>query len=125
MTTRRAEDLKSGGAAVALWCGILLGPIAALSQLEANYALVLWACGAGHDWPLHVVSATAILVSLFAGVLAYRVWKQLGAKGDEDGSGPLPRARFMAAVGMLISLVMLLVIVAQWIPVFVYGSCQR
>jgi len=125
MMMRTAEDLQSGGAAAALWCGILLGPIAALSQLEANYALVLWACGAGRDWPLHLVSIVAILVTLFAGLLAHRVWKRVGSRWEDEGPGAVPRARFMAAIGMLISVVMLLVIVAQWIPVFIYGSCQR
>jgi hypothetical protein len=125
MTTTATEDLKSAGPAAALWCGILLGPIAALSQLEANYALVLWACGAGRDWPLHLVSVTAVFITLFAGLLAYRVWNRVGAGWDAEGSGAVPRAGFMAAIGMLISLVMLLVILAQWIPVFIYGSCQR
>ena len=125
MTTRTAEDLQSGGAAAALWFGVLLGPIAGLSQLEANYAFVLWACGAGRDWPLHLVSIVAILLSLFAGLLAHRVWKRLGAGWDDEGPGAVPRARFMAAIGMLISGLMLLVILAQWIPVFIYGSCQR
>lgn len=125
MTTGAAEDLKSGGAAAALWCGILLGPIAALCQLEANYALVLWACGASRDWPLHLVSVIAILITLFAGLMAYRIWKRVGAGWDDEGPGAVPRARFMAAIGMLTSLVMFLVIIAQWIPVFIYGSCQR
>jgi hypothetical protein len=125
MTAKAAENLKSGGAAAALWCGILLGPIAALSQLEANYALVLWACGAGRDWPLHLVSVAAILITLCAGLLAYRVWKRVGGSWDDEGPGAVPRARFMAAVGIFISLVMFLVILAQWIPVFIYGSCQR
>lgn len=117
--------MKSGGAAAALWCGILLGPIAALSQLEANYALVLWACGAGRDWPLHLVSIIALVITLLAGLMAHRVWKRAGARRDDEGPGATPRARFMAMVGMLISGVMLLVILAQWIPVFIYGSCQR
>jgi hypothetical protein len=125
MTTRAAEDLKSGGAAVALWCGLLLGPLAALSQLEANYALLLWACGAGREWPLHLVSLSAVFITLFAGLLSYRVWKRVGGSWDDEGPGTVPRARFMAAVGILISLVMFLVILAQWIPVFIYGSCQR
>jgi hypothetical protein len=125
MSISTAEDLKSGGAAAALWGGILLGPIAALGQLETNYALVLWACRAGRDWPLHLVSITAIFVASFAGLLAHRVWKQVGAEWDDAGAGATARARFMAAIGMLISLMMLFVILAQWIPVFIYGSCQR
>jgi hypothetical protein len=93
--------------------------------LEANYALVPWACGAGRDWPLHLVSVTAIFLTLFGALLAYRVWKRVGPRWNDEGAGAVPRARFMAAIGISISLVMLLVIFAQWIPIFIYGSCQR
>jgi hypothetical protein len=71
------------------------------------------------------VSITAIFVASFAGLLARRIWKRVGPGWDEAGAGATARARFMAAIGMLISLMMLFVILAQWIPVFIYGSCQR
>ena len=120
-----AQSYKGGARAAELWFGVLLGPLAALSQLEANYALALWACGTGQKWPLHLVSLSAMAITLFAEFLSYRNWKRLGANWEEEGAGVVVRSRFMAAVGILISLLMLLVIIAQWIPVFMYGPCQR
>jgi hypothetical protein len=125
MNTRAGENFKSGAGAASLWCGLLLGPLAALSQLEGNYALVLRSCSAGRKWPLHLVSLTAIAITVFAWTLSYRHWRRLGGTWEDDGAGAVPRARFMAAIGILISVIMLLVIIAQWIPVFIYGPCHR
>jgi hypothetical protein len=117
------SDLKSGAGVGELWAGVLVGPTAMLLQLEINYALVLWACATGHTWPLHVVSLLALLATIVAGVLAYGVWFRMNT--DEDSGGPLARSRFMAAVGILISLLMAAVIVAQWLPVFIHHPCER
>jgi hypothetical protein len=118
-----AADLKSGEGVGQLWAGVLVGPTAMLLQLETNYGLVLWACRTGHTWPLHVVSLVALLATIVAGVLAYGVWFRLNT--EEDGGGPLARSRFMSAVGILISLLMAAVIVAQWLPVFIHHPCER
>ncbi|HEU4433567.1 MAG TPA: hypothetical protein VFR51_09235 [Pyrinomonadaceae bacterium] len=123
MQAKAAADLKAGAGVGELWAGVLVGPTAMLLQLEANYALVLWSCATGHTWPLHLVSLVALLATVVAGLLAYRVWTRVTA--NEDGSGPIARSRFMAAVGILISLLMCAVIVAQWIPVFIHHPCER
>jgi hypothetical protein len=94
-----------------------------LMQLEINYALVLWSCATGHAWPLHLVSVFALLVTVLAGFLVYRIWRRLTT--NEDSGGPLARSRFMAAVGILMSLLMAAVIVAQWLPVFIHNPCER
>ena len=118
-----AADLKSGAGVGELWAGVLVGPTAMLLQLETNYALVLWACQTGHTWPLHVVSLVALLATIVAGVLAYGVWFRFNS--EEDAGGPVARSRFMSAVGILISLIMAAVIVAQWLPIFIHHPCER
>lgn len=123
MQAKAAADLKAGAGVGELWAGVLVGPTAMLLQLEANYALVLWSCATGHTWPLHLVSLVALLATVVAGLLAYRVWTRVTA--TEDSGGPVARSRFMAAVGILISLLMCAVIVAQWIPVFIHHPCER
>ena len=120
-----AREFKEGAGPGVLWACVLAGPVAALTQLQANYALVLWACGAGRVWALHAVSVVALLVAVGAGLLAWRKWRVAGAVWEDEGGGVKARGRFMAAVGMLISALSALVIVAMWMPVFVYGPCQR
>jgi hypothetical protein len=110
---------------VLLWACVLAGPVAALTQLQANYALVLWVCGTGQAWALHAVSLAALVVSAGAGLLAWRNWRRAGADWDDGGAGVLPRSRFMSAVGMFVSAHSALVVVAQWLAVFFYGACQR
>lgn len=117
------EDLKSGAGVGELWAGVLVGPTAMLMQLQINYALVLWACANSQTWPLHLVSLFALLATIVAGFLSYRIWRRVTT--DEDSGGTLARGRFMAAVGVLISLLMSGVIVAQWLVLFFHGPCER
>jgi hypothetical protein len=119
---KATADLKSGAGVGELWAGVLVGPTAMLLQLEINYALVHWVCGSGQKWPLHLVSLLALLVTLVAGMLSFRVLQRVSA--EEDAGGPVARSRFMAMVGVLISLLMIGVIVALWLPVFIHNPCE-
>jgi len=125
MSSEATGQFKEGARPLVLWAGVLAGPTATLTQLQINYAVVLWACGAGgREWPLHLVSLLALLVCVGAGLLSWRNWRVAG-DWDEDDAGVMPRSRFMAAVGMLISAHAALVVVAQWAAVFAYGPCER
>jgi hypothetical protein len=68
------------------------------------------------------VSLLALLVTLVAGMLSFRVLQRVSA--EEDAGGPVARSRFMAMVGVLISLLMIGVIVALWLPVFIHNPCE-
>ncbi len=119
------KDFKEGAGPASLWAGVLAGPLATLTQLQVNYALVLWACGAGREWALHLVSLLALLVVVAGGLLSWHNRRRAGGGWEDDGAGVVPRSRFMAVVGILISALTALVVIAQWIPIFVYGPCQR
>ena len=123
MQANATADLKAGAGVGELWASVLVGPTAMLMQLEINYALVPWACATSNVWPLHLVSLFALVLTVVSGLLAYRIWRRVST--DEDSGGALARSRFMAAVGVLISLLMALVIVAQWLPVFFHSPCER
>ncbi|HYE15510.1 MAG TPA: hypothetical protein VD968_13790 [Pyrinomonadaceae bacterium] len=125
MSSEAAGEFKEGAGALALWAGVLAGPTATLVQLQTNYALVLWACGAGREWALHLVALLALLVAVGAGLLSLRNWRLAGGDWEDGGAGVMPRSRFMAAVGMFVSLHSALITIAQWIPIFVYGPCDR
>ena len=125
MDSETKREFKEGAGPGVLWAGVLAGPLAALAQLQANYALVLWVCGSGQRWVLHAVSLLALVVTAGAGLLSWRNWRKAGAGWEDEGAGPVPRSRFMSAVGMLVSAHSALVVIAQWVAVFVYGACQR
>jgi hypothetical protein len=125
LSAETTADFKNGAGAALLWACVLAGPLAALAQLQADYALVLWVCGSGQGWTLHAVSLLALLVCALAGALAWRNWRRAGARWEDDGAGALPRSRFMSVVGMLVSAHSALVVIAQWVAVFIYSPCQR
>ena len=125
MSVETTREFKEGAGPGLLWAGVLTGPLAALVQLQTNYALVLWACGAGQTWALHLVALAALLLAAGAGALSLRNWRKTGGGWDDGGAGVAARSRFMSVVGMFVSVISALVIIAQWIAVFVYDPCQR
>ena len=120
-----AADFKEGARPGALWAGVLAAPLSALWQQLISYALVPRVCWSGREWQLHLVSLLALAVAVAGGVLSWRNWRRAGAAWETEEAGVLPRSSFMAAVGILISALGSLVVVAQWIAVFVYSTCER
>lgn len=109
---------------LALWIGILAGPIIWLSSFQANFALVPWACVWQGKLALYAVSILAFLASGAAGLLAWREWTQLGREVDPQGSDTLSRSRIMAFGGVALSSLCCLIILAQSITEVVLGACQ-
>jgi hypothetical protein len=125
LNSEATTEFKEGAGPGLLWWGVLAPPLTMLIQMQINYSLVLWACAAGRTWAIHLVFILALGITILSGLLSFRNWRLAGAQWEADGAGVLPRSRFMAVVGILISGLITLVLIAQWIPVFVYGPCQR
>ena len=94
------SEFKEGAGPGLLWLSIIAPPMAALTQLQANYALVLWACGRGQTWPLHLV--TDLLDSLV--ILALML------------VGPIEGKRF---VDVSENALYWYFVVALWVPLYV------
>jgi hypothetical protein len=102
----------------------LVSPSLVLLQLTIAYALVPWTCRQGTDLPIHAVMAVTFALVAFA---TWAAWRELRALRADDAAQPLLAARrptFTASLDVLVSLIALLVVAAQWIAVFVLGSCQ-
>jgi len=108
----------------ALWAGLLVPPLAFLANLEVGYALVPTACKAGNQGMIHLVHLVFLLLSLAAGLIAWRSWNTYGSEWSGAEGGPLARSRFMAGSGLTGSALFSLVIVAQWLPGFALTPCQ-
>lgn len=109
---------------LALWTGVLAGPIVWLISFEAKFALAPWACVTQAKAALYVVSVLALLFSAGSGLLAWHEWGELGKEPPGDGEGALPRGRIMAIGGVLLSLLFFLVILAQAIPELILKACN-
>jgi len=108
-----------------LTLGVVVGPIAALANEELIYVANMWACGTGGHLAMHVVPLICLVVTLGAGFLAWSDWVRVG-RGVEDEAATIDsRSRFLALAGMAISALSALVIVCQWLAIFVFGACMR
>ena len=108
----------------ALWTGVLLAPIAFLIDLEVAYALVPTACSGRNQLPVHLSHVVCLALALFGGLTALRSWRTTGSTWPGEEGGPVARSRFMAGLGLLMSSLFALVIVAMWVPSFLLDPCQ-
>ena len=110
---------------LALWTGVLGGPVAWALQLQAGYTIVRFTCS--RQWLTaahHAVTLAMLLVALACTVIAAREWVRAGREasaGAEGGAGG--RSRFLGALGVLTSGLFSLTIVAAWVPLFFLSPC--
>lgn len=105
----RAERVRS----LWLWIGILTGPVALLVVRIASDVLLSQNCSRvveprllGHS-PLQVATGAiclvAALLTIGAGLLAWRIWRWTSLPGDEVDTEDMPRVPFWAMGGVLVS----------------------
>jgi hypothetical protein len=109
---------------LALWIGILAGPIVWLMSFQANFTLAPWACEFNSKAALFLVTLLALLLVAGSGLLAWREWAALGKALPGDAQGAVGRTRVMALGGVLTSSMFFLVILAQSIPELLLGACE-
>jgi len=130
MTTRRGIPNESGRfgrwpGLLSLSLGVLLGPIAALVNQELIYVTNMWACGTGSQRAMHIVPLVCLVVAVGAGLLARADWARLGRGAEDEAATIDSRSRFLAPGGMAVSALSALLILAQWLAIFVFGPCMR
>ena len=108
--------------------GVVGGPGALLLGLQAKYALVeIWVCkaspGAG-PLTVHLVALATLLLAAGAGLVAHRQWRGAGREDPGDLGGREGRTRALAAIGVGMSALSALVIIAQWLPQLFIQPCQ-
>jgi hypothetical protein len=105
------------------WMGFLGGPVVWSAAFFVSYALVPTICERGGLWILQAIPVVGFLLTLGAGGLAWRNWTRLAGQG-RDPERRVERGRFMALVGMVLSVGFGLLVVAQLIPTFVIHPCR-
>jgi hypothetical protein len=93
-------------------------------SFEARFALQPWACLFGNKWPLHVVALLALNLCLSCAGISYREWKSISGGDLSPDAGAVPRANFLAILGVVISCGCAMIVIAQAIPEFVLGACM-
>jgi hypothetical protein len=109
---------------MALWTGILAGPVAWALDLGVSYALVKWSCASQRDTVLHLITPAALAVVAGGAVVSFLALQQTPPQLPADGGGPGQRARFMAVLGLASCALFAVAIVAGAIPQWVLDACQ-
>ena len=111
-------------APVLQWLGIFLAPAVFFAHLEIGYLLLPWACTTRQELWVHLVAIVAVLLAA-AGVATAWLARARGESAQpDDGAGMAPRTRFMGDVGLGISAVLTLILLAQAVAGFFLSSCQ-
>ncbi|HEX2779573.1 MAG TPA: hypothetical protein VHM30_08750 [Gemmatimonadaceae bacterium] len=98
------------------WYGVLIPPLAMLTNLSLGFALVPWSCSANNRALLHVEIALLVLISVSGGLVAHREWRRHGGGGEvDDAGGPAARSRFLGVLGMASSALFTLILLGQWL----------
>jgi hypothetical protein len=125
MTAETQQYFSQTRGILALGSGFFVGPFSFLLHLQLNYMLVSWACVTGRSFVLHLVTLGTVLLIAGGGLLAWRSWQETGREWPNDSDGVVPRSRFLAVLGLLLSMLFLFIIIAQWMATLVLSPCQR
>jgi hypothetical protein len=118
------RELRAAPGLAAQWTGLLLAPAVFFAHLQGAYVLVPRACRYDAGVWLHVVGVASIALAAVGAAVAWRVWSRAGRGETTEAGGPLPRARFLGLAGFGMSAMLVLLLVAQWVPAFVLSPCQ-
>jgi hypothetical protein len=97
----------------AQWLGIVGPPTIWLVTFEAKYALAGNVSGSRGHLALVVIGFVGLLLIAACAVVSWREWRIADVSPMDRFAGVVQRARFLGAVGMLLSAVFGLVLVAQ------------
>jgi hypothetical protein len=103
----------------------IAGPVFALAMQSLAYADVPWACTRGRSVLVHLIPAIFLALTLLAVVTAYAAWSRAGRHGRADADTVEDRTRFLGLGGLILSAASLVLILAMWIPLFVFDPCVR
>jgi hypothetical protein len=108
-----------------LWAGMLVPPLAFLFSLGVLYAVVELVCGSRTSEALHIAPLAALAVIVVLGVLVRRDWRRRGAEPPTDEYGPTHTRSFMGVIALASSALFGVLLVAQWLAVWLLPHCRR
>ena len=127
---RDAGDTQRGGLdsgrSIALqWFGLIAPPSAWLLNLEFGYSLAHAACHGSGMLPLHAATVAALMLAALGGLVSLTMWRRSGSDWPGDAAGAVERGRLFATLGLGGAAFFLMLILAQWIPSFIFNPCMR
>jgi hypothetical protein len=107
------------------WAGVLGGPLAWFASQQVSYMLVPWACHGGPLLAIHLANLVALAIPALAGTFSWREWRRAGRDVSDERAPPEGRQRFLGMMGLTLSGLFGLVILAQTTGALFFGPCVR
>jgi hypothetical protein len=121
MANRQEEG--EGPVKFGLWAGFLGGPIFWLLNFQTTYSLVPWTCKHGKFFLVHLSSLLFLGCTIVVGWIGKSSARKDRIVRSERNQGMDEVARFMGQVGLWMTVLFAILIVAQAIPTFVLSPC--
>jgi hypothetical protein len=86
---------------------------------------VPWACHGGPVIAIHLANLAALAIAALAGAFSWREWRGAGPHVSDERAPPEGRQRFLGIMGLTLSGLFGLVIIAQTTGAFFFGLCAR
>ncbi len=106
-----------------LWSALVVGPLAWLIALEANYAFVHLACVSRTKLILFIVGILAFGATLAGVVVAWRARPAVGS-GPATTGVPTESPHFMMHAGLWLSAFFVIVMIAGALPIAMLPVCD-
>jgi hypothetical protein len=107
-----------------LWAALLAGPTVWFLSLLTNFALAPWVCSRGSNFPVFMVTLLALAIIVAAGLISWKLWRDVGIETPGESGGTIARDRSLALAGVLLNGMFVLVTVAQAIPNILLKACE-
>lgn len=115
---------QAGTTPRALWLLVVFAPVIVAIEMQLNFVLVRQACSAQRNVALYVVSGVAVVLTVAAAIVAFRIWRQAGEAPPSEGGDLASRVGFISVLGILSSVMSFLVVLAQGIATVHFDPCQ-
>jgi hypothetical protein len=109
---------------LALWAGILAGPVAWALDLTVSYAIAKWVCMSQRAGVLHAITLAALALVCAGAALSWIALQRTADDVPTDGGRPRQRARFMAILGLSTCALFALQILAGAVPHWMVDACH-
>jgi|SRR3954454_2110197 len=109
---------------VALWTGVLTGPVVWSMAFVAKFFISYWICAFAWKPAAWVLSIVPVLLTAGAGMLAWSQWQDLGREFPDQTGGTVGRSRALALAGVALSAGFVIVLIAQTFPEVILAGCE-
>lgn len=117
------QDSRSWVDVTLQWLAVVGPPIAAFAQQQLAYSLVSPSCVRRAPILLHLPTLVMLVLIGAAAWYSWRTWTRNDDQRASDNHGHAASLRFFALLGLTMSAISAILLVAQWLPTLFLDPC--